>query len=528
MATPTQAQQTANEFSPRILYFISRSNGTLVPLIPADELPFNIRLLGVPRILSPDQIYGLQHVGSVPYTGLIFKPEHDAVLQRSNSQPPMSHTRNFSGSGTMQHSSAYTTPTKDNSMVPYPPFQLKTQHSLPSQPLSAPIHELATTWRQPPTSAHNPDKTQDMIDAIINTPSGAETAARIGYARKSTAVPPSGKLPNLDAKVYCTYWVRHGECDYTQQGCLYKHEMPGSLEELKAIGVKGWPDWWKQKNAQLKFGVAKPMVVGPVSSVADWLKGKKGVESDEEEERSGDESEEAEKEVKKVCGSSVKILKKPEATTTPTKQSTITQPANDKLFSESARKPSILPNANENPSSETPRKPSLTGDLISFASLSPTLTLSPKTTTSSTNPSPTLTPLTPSSCTSSPSLPQPSPKKIFIPAKETPDPHITEFKKREANHGQAIIKRSHPANEVRAAPLQKQIQGLQKGKFNGGLAASKHAVTPVVALTAGQGEKKSRSEPGEQRVCAVRKRVPKTMGSVAGAVGKGMVGKAGS
>lgn len=44
-------------------------------------------------------------------------------------------------------------------------------------------------------------------------------------------------------KVYCTHWIRRGECDFTQQGCLYKHEMP-DIETLQAIGIRGIPTWF--------------------------------------------------------------------------------------------------------------------------------------------------------------------------------------------------------------------------------------------------------------------------------------------
>ena len=59
--------------SPRLSYYISRTNGTLVPLVPADKLPYGIKLEGLPRILNSDQIFGMQHVSLLPYTGLTFK-----------------------------------------------------------------------------------------------------------------------------------------------------------------------------------------------------------------------------------------------------------------------------------------------------------------------------------------------------------------------------------------------------------------------------------------------------------------------
>lgn len=83
-----------------------------------------------------------------------------------------------------------------------------------------------------------------MIDAIAGADPAA--AARIGYVPRRA--PPSGAEPDQDKKLYCTYWIRTGECDYTQQGCLYKHEMPDKAV-LAEIGFRAVPRWWQERNA---------------------------------------------------------------------------------------------------------------------------------------------------------------------------------------------------------------------------------------------------------------------------------------
>ena len=52
----------------------------------------------------------------------------------------------------------------------------------------------------------------------------------------------------IGKKVWCTFWIRTGNCDYTQQGCNFKHEMP-NLEGLRLIGINEMPRWWKEKLA---------------------------------------------------------------------------------------------------------------------------------------------------------------------------------------------------------------------------------------------------------------------------------------
>lgn len=62
-------------------------------------------------------------------------------------------------------------------------------------------------------------------------------------------LPPSGVLPDPRKKVYCTYWIRTGECGYVQQKCKYKHEIP-DIRTLHTIGFREVPRWWKEEQAR--------------------------------------------------------------------------------------------------------------------------------------------------------------------------------------------------------------------------------------------------------------------------------------
>jgi hypothetical protein len=49
--------------------------------------------------------------------------------------------------------------------------------------------------------------------------------------------------------VYCTHWIRTGECAFTSVGCKYKHEMP-HVEKLRELGFTlGTPKWFQEKAA---------------------------------------------------------------------------------------------------------------------------------------------------------------------------------------------------------------------------------------------------------------------------------------
>jgi len=67
-------------------------------------------------------------------------------------------------------------------------------------------------------------------------------------------LPPSGLEPDESLKEYCTYWIRTGECAYTQQGCKYKHEMPPDRSTLlKIFGTDVWPKWWVEREHEHKM-----------------------------------------------------------------------------------------------------------------------------------------------------------------------------------------------------------------------------------------------------------------------------------
>ena len=182
------------QMPPRPFYYITRSNGTYVPLIPADELPFTVRLQGVPRVLNLDQVFGLQQVGMLPYTGVTFQLQNESLAQRSSTQPA-GHNHVRTSSDMNPQSYQLGVPSRESNAT----SRGETHSRI--RPGDTPQHELATNWQKAPS----PDP-QAVIDAIVGTRSGAEAAARIGYQTKPRLdLPPSGKIPNYDNKEFCTY-----------------------------------------------------------------------------------------------------------------------------------------------------------------------------------------------------------------------------------------------------------------------------------------------------------------------------------
>jgi len=332
---------------PRPLYFISRDTGIMVPLIPADELPFNVRLAGVPRVLRMEDTPGMQHVATVAYTGMTYALERDihtgvkmledptVAMQRSMSQPPpvdptSGHSRSQGGNPIKYFApDAHARHTLAQSAA----YNSAAYSSNSARPVSA--HETATTWRSSfnPTSApagipstrtlpttntnapaNPPDPTQSIIDAILATTSGAQEASRLNYIPKSSLpTPPSGTLPDAEKKEFCTHWIRTGECDYTQQGCMYKHEMP-EKGTLVRIGFRGLPRWWTERmggrgrgggvgGAVGAVGLVGPAEGGRLATVGEVVKSSVWLKRRGKEEGSGSDSESEEGSVEGSEGS---------------------------------------------------------------------------------------------------------------------------------------------------------------------------------------------------------------------------------
>ena len=439
---------TANLSQPRIVYFISRTNGMLIPLVPADELPYNIRLQGLPRTLRFDQTYGMQHVGMLPYTGATFKLESENGMVRSTSQPHTpTHSRSRSSSPSQQflppdalaRQAIANSAALGGTEVP--------QHALPQRPMSA--HELATThWRKTPTSTPAPgDKTQAVIDAIVGATQGADAVKS-----NNTVPPPSGHVPDQDKKEYCTYWIRTGECDYTQQGCLYKHEMPDP-DALKVIGFRGTPRWWIEKNQKVRMGSAKP-ASSRVMDMPSWWPGESSTLTKPSSKDSNDgidgsvsetgsdqsEPKEAEESTRKVTPPSIDLA--PSATalsaTNKVEPHVDSDETDDLIDFDVVTTPSTSPSASSEKATTTPAENGKTNPYKT-----------PQTNTK--NDSKAMTP-----------------RRVFVPAGESAEVHIAQVRKR---NGRAQV----PSSRTEAPSLQKQIQSLQKSKY-GSLMASKHAV----------------------------------------------------
>ncbi|PYI12270.1 hypothetical protein BO78DRAFT_434599 [Aspergillus sclerotiicarbonarius CBS 121057] len=203
-------------------YFCTRPNGAFTPLIAVDELPSHVSIRGVPRNLQPDQTRGMTSLGTVaPRTQAYW------VENLNNAGPSASSTR-----APFTNAAAHRAPDPDQ--------QATLAWLLSSDTVPESIRLAVSTLQEFGLLHHL--FPGDLSGGNWVVPSGGGGGARQGPHHNSK-------------KEYCSYWLRHGECDYQQQGksasCLYKHEMPRDQPTLERLGLREIPRWWREKHGMV-------------------------------------------------------------------------------------------------------------------------------------------------------------------------------------------------------------------------------------------------------------------------------------
>jgi len=194
-------------------YYILRGDNVMVPMVPADQLPF--QLPGVPRQLSHQQMSSecwkyLSEPGKLSSECAIQAP---LALERSRFRAPDHQVR-------IDQDTADERVARPGKWYPSPTLLIE--------------HTLAQRT--------SPEKVVSMADKFAEIyPLDAQ---RFGYHGSY----PSGIERDASKKEYCTHWIKTGECAFTAIGCKYKHEMP-DIVKLREIGFREVPRWWKDKTA---------------------------------------------------------------------------------------------------------------------------------------------------------------------------------------------------------------------------------------------------------------------------------------
>jgi hypothetical protein len=229
----------------------------LVPLIPADQLPYRVQ--GVPRELThremSDGNWKFSH--ETENTATILKLQASGSITLS--QSPASSSTVLPQSPVSSSIVSPKSPAPSSIVLP--------KCSVPSKPrFLAPDHRVRSESCNVDFDAPSPSSaekvsghglvaetaTLDPSISLADTFSSIypKDAQRFNYR----TVYPSGMEPDQSKKEYCTYWIKNGECAYMSYNCKFKHEMP-TMMKLRELGFTRQPRWWREKSA---IGVRSP------------------------------------------------------------------------------------------------------------------------------------------------------------------------------------------------------------------------------------------------------------------------------
>ncbi|EKV07282.1 Zinc finger, CCCH-type [Penicillium digitatum] len=196
-------------------FFCTRPDGTLTPLVAVDELPSNVTIRGVSRTLNAGETQGMTSCG--------------LATQRSES---------WSVDGVTQSSE------REAGKEPLPDMhslllQVITNKNVP-EPMRASAQAILFQGIDSPRGLGGQGTPANGLSPVAST-----------YYVKNPQM--GNKHAPSSKKEYCSYWIRHGECDYSQQGCLYKHEMPTEFHMIEKLGLRDIPRWYREKHNVQSF-----------------------------------------------------------------------------------------------------------------------------------------------------------------------------------------------------------------------------------------------------------------------------------
>jgi hypothetical protein len=261
--------------APRVHHFIVRPEvikrlptglaveQALVPLIPFDELPEWLDIIGVPRNLTVEQAKHLTNLGCYDPQGMhdveliIDEPESGAsdagatvtsgpaleapssAVSEGNAKP---HGLQQSRWADSVDDDSNTVPDKPGAMVlpalttAVHPADRMMAHISPGQPpltSTAPSSGPNSTACQAPPL---PPASNDPTPGVANTPS-------VTIAKASSHNPSSSATVTPKKRVHCRHWVHHGTCKWAPF-CRFAHKMPATLAGLAEVGLDDFPSWW--------------------------------------------------------------------------------------------------------------------------------------------------------------------------------------------------------------------------------------------------------------------------------------------
>jgi hypothetical protein len=207
---------------------------TMVPLIAVDELPPTITIRGVPRLLEAKDLTGMTMAGPAESRHRTYVVDMPNEAQTNRPSPPTTSPGLLA--------SAFATPA-------YPSRSVTNPNIFHQPPKAYGISEQMPSHIKPPVTGNTVPVTSLAVPYRIDRNPGPNP---LPPWQDASSVPLKA-APGV--KEYCSYWLRKGECDYAQQGCLYKHEMPLDRAVLERLGHRDIPKWYREKHGLGSFQV---------------------------------------------------------------------------------------------------------------------------------------------------------------------------------------------------------------------------------------------------------------------------------
>ncbi|KAJ5659613.1 hypothetical protein N7507_006064 [Penicillium longicatenatum] len=198
------------------VFFCARPGGGLTPMVPLDELPPTISIRGVPRTISPADTQGMTSCGMARPRAEPWAVEGTPIVAASNQND------------LIELKSVLIKIISDNSL----PLHHRgiIQNAMNRCSLrSIPVIEVT-----------GPTTQAAAVPVSTNQGTGLSGNDQPAPIRRD-------QDQGLNRKKYCSYWIRHGECDYLQQGCMFKHEMPLEPRLIEELGLRDIPRWYREK-----------------------------------------------------------------------------------------------------------------------------------------------------------------------------------------------------------------------------------------------------------------------------------------
>ncbi|KAJ6083921.1 hypothetical protein N7486_010721 [Penicillium sp. IBT 16267x] len=199
----------------RPAFFCARPGGGLTPMVPLDELPPTISIRGVPRTITPADTQGMTSCG----------------MARARTEPWA-----IEGASTMA-------PPNQNDLIELKSILIKmiSDNSLPAYHRDLVQNAMSRCLGNVPSAQVTTSATQ-----AVAAPATANQGTHFSGDDRRVLLPRDQDRAQ-NRKKYCSYWIRHGECDYLQQGCMYKHEMPLEPRLIEELGLRDIPRWYREK-----------------------------------------------------------------------------------------------------------------------------------------------------------------------------------------------------------------------------------------------------------------------------------------